>query len=628
MQKINQNHIIAVALALLLALMLPLSWPQSSLVAPVSLQITATGEKNSEAKSSEIWLERIEGTKTISAAQLFGHQPGWVNRDGALASYQDQPVTLTWLGQLPAGAKLIFSSHPFVGVVDIYLNGVTQRLDLYSPKSTSFALPLVADGQATIQQSPPFYAYALPILSVVILAFIFFSFLVRAKAAPVTLTPAAFRWAYGAPMLLSGFLSLLAFYPAQMSPDSVTMYDGIIQHHWSNAHSVLIGWFLWPFMQIWSTPAWAPFFQILALAAALSFVFSELARWGVSQRIIWLAAMLVAILPINPIMVTHFWKDVGYSIAVLFLTGQLMQLYRTEGQLLLNRRWLLCLGGTLFLTAALRINGVAIAMLLLPALFLAYRPYWRPLAIFSAVLVGMLVAYNSVLLPIAKVKPIGENYNAIIPIHVLGAYHQAGVTFDTETAAQFAKVLPADAWASAYDCQTVVPLFWHKQIDYAQAIDNNSLLWQTMLGQIFARPDIFLQHQFCVTSSLWRINPAPQEKLSTVTFGVADMPDAQRLQLAAHPIVPQLKSMFVALANVPSALMWRPALYLFALILLAVTLFLAVRRGAVLVPFVPILANTLSLALLMQSPDFRYQWSLVLVLLCLWPLWFRRADNR
>jgi len=59
----------------ILAMMLPLRWPQAVRVADVRVEIIATGEFNPAARGSEVWLETIEGAD-IAPSELFPLQPG------------------------------------------------------------------------------------------------------------------------------------------------------------------------------------------------------------------------------------------------------------------------------------------------------------------------------------------------------------------------------------------------------------------------------------------------------------------------------------------------------------------------------------------------------------------------
>lgn len=103
-----------------------------------NLEIIATGQKHPDAEGNEVWVQALwyssGETKDLKEFKLG---PGWELRDGALVSYQNQPSTLRWSGRADQDMKLLFTSHPWSGIVEIIWNGEQQIIDLYNPEPTT-----------------------------------------------------------------------------------------------------------------------------------------------------------------------------------------------------------------------------------------------------------------------------------------------------------------------------------------------------------------------------------------------------------------------------------------------------------------------------------------------------------
>lgn len=124
----------AISAALLLAMSVPLakdSYPEVS--------ITATGQKNPNSKSSEVWVNLL--SEPVQGLRDFEGE-GWEKRGNVFVSYQKQPSVLRYRGSWGSGAALRFVRHPYSGIAEVSINGKMQRLDLFSEAGGSVDVPL------------------------------------------------------------------------------------------------------------------------------------------------------------------------------------------------------------------------------------------------------------------------------------------------------------------------------------------------------------------------------------------------------------------------------------------------------------------------------------------------------
>lgn len=94
-------------------------------------KLEATGRRNPEARSSEVWLVGFKNPES-----LVQSPPGsWIVRDGSLVSVPErQPSTLSWKGI--GAVDLRFVSHAWSGVVELQ-QPEREAIDLYAAEGTS-----------------------------------------------------------------------------------------------------------------------------------------------------------------------------------------------------------------------------------------------------------------------------------------------------------------------------------------------------------------------------------------------------------------------------------------------------------------------------------------------------------
>ena len=106
-----------------------------------SFSIVAIGEKNENAKSSEVWFQGARlADGTVVPWDKFHLDPAWEQRGEQFVSYLNQPNLATLQGRFKQPIDLIFSSHPWSGKVLINDGRDDHTYDLYDPDSKEVVL--------------------------------------------------------------------------------------------------------------------------------------------------------------------------------------------------------------------------------------------------------------------------------------------------------------------------------------------------------------------------------------------------------------------------------------------------------------------------------------------------------
>ncbi|WP_447578955.1 hypothetical protein [Achromobacter kerstersii] len=602
--------VIAALFATLFVLLLPVRpvWEGDA-----SVRLVATGQKNPESKSAEIWVDAKMSRELL--ANIVHQDPAWETREGFLLSFRNQPGAIEAKIRVVPDTKLTLTQHSYSGIVELTVNGQSQRIDLYSavPGSVTIDLaPLVQLSLSVSQTADKLIANFLGAFVFTLLAG--WAMGRRGKLAPLDPAADAIHWRriflLALPALLIYAVSLLIFWPAQMSPDSITQWNQLVTGRFDDSHPVLSTLFYAVPYAIHPSPVALMVFQGVLLALVGAAAVNEAMAWGLGRRVAVAAAFLFPLFPPNFLLASTMWKDVSFGITLLLFTVLAARQVRLRFSLSNGSLAALTIVG--FLVVGLRHNGLLIA----PPFFLLLLYFapgrttrWKVGGALVAQLAAFVV-FKTLVLSAMGASGIGPHYKAIYALHVIGAMEKAGVHWNEQDKALVGRTLPEQAWADNYRCDSVVPLFWSPEISYRFLAEHQAELNVLALKSILRHPGVFLEHQLCLTGLVWRIGAGEEEWMTLSPLIIYDMPLGQKLGLKASSKLPWLKEQVTdlhetVLAKGNSAL--RPALYVW-LGLFALVLLIARRgKGAVLIA-VPLGLNCLSLLIMVGSQDYRYMW--------------------
>ncbi len=594
------------------------------------LEITATGQKNQAALGSELWvtgLFRANGTQVDSAE--FTLNGDWEVRDGVPLSYRHQPAALVWQGQLDGDVQLHLLSHPWSGIVTVTWDGATQTIDLYSPTGTRKDIALPVRIEVSWQSVMIFLAGAISLGTLLLVISIWLA--TRPIQAKATV---ARRWGwvgYAAPCITIWSIYLLAFWPGLMTLDSIDQWQQMLTGQISDFHPVFHTLTNWLVTRIWLSPAMVALAQITVLSIVAGLILMQLRKWGASRLVVWLTCILFALSPANGILVNTLWKDVPYSIAVLILTYFILQMVQDHGTWL-NRKFAWVWLGTIAACVALyRHNGAPVAVGTLIILFIAYRQYWKRLALASALMLGMWLGIRGSVYQLLNVQPLPSSFfTAYIALKHVAAHLAQGAELTASEQAFLQQVRTGDLkWP--YLCSTAEPLLYDGKLNSDFALSHSAELTQLAIKLLQQNPKIDLDDQLCGSSLVWRLSwpPTPQHRFNVLPFTIGNdglpytwkAPQGPKDPLDYTPYriespIPTVSQFLIQ--NIRQMLqpdniswLWRPALYFYILVAASAIAAIRSRYWKFLLLCIPVVLNSLVLVMTLAQ-DFRYEYSVVL----------------
>ncbi len=404
----------------------------------------------------------------------------------------------------------------------------------------------------------------------------------------------------------------LAYWPAQMSPDSLDQWRQIVDNgggtDWHPVLSMLLNWI--PYKLI-PHPAFVLTAQYTLFAFAMGVLLREFSLAGLP--LLWTAAvsLVVALFPPNFLIATTLWKDVPYTSGILLLTASVWRMERLQHRLTPGLAGWFTIAGALVIGA--RHNGLLVVFPLLAILALRVPKEARLwLMILVAGQIASLFLFKVVLLWAFSIAPLPDTYRGIFPLPLIGAMIANGeqVRLSGDELRVVESVMPISEWRKAYRCDTATPLFWNSQADRDAIAKNGPRLTWIALRWALSSPVNFARHQVCMTRILWDPVPREGEWVPISPQEITPMPSAVELGLKTESKLPTLQTWLGALGNNylgPSAIYNRPATYVL-LGLVGVAVLSVIWGQNLLVVYAPALLNIAGLIPSILAQDYRYVW--------------------
>ena len=436
---------------------------------------------------------------------------------------------------------------------------------------------------------------------------------------------------YAVPCLVIWSLYLVAFWPGLMSPDSIAQWDQVLQTSFSNNYPAFHTLTNWLITRIWLSPAAVAIVQIIILACVFSLNIHELEFWGIAPRVRALVTTVFCLTPVNGMLVISLWKDIPYTCAMLGLFAIVLRTVRTEGRWLQTKQGMAALWFALLLASLYRHNGVPVVGLFLAIMLIV----WRRVCFKQLVRVSInwILVFIIITGPVYRLIGVGQMakfFTLQNIVHQIGAMLSHGVISSRSDLTFLASIQPIESWVKYYSCYSLNALIYNAQFKHPfleSRADQLVDIWQRAIRQ---HPEIVLEHQKCVTSMLWQIaEPRDREgRLYTTETGIVE----NDLKLQTQILGPRIHNLIyslVSLSHAPSFIwfVWRPAFYLYGLLLCVCLAAVRTKNINVLQAGMPAVLNTIVWLALITTPDFRFQYPVYVMALIAPALLFVRQQQ-
>jgi len=421
---------------------------------------------------------------------------------------------------------------------------------------------------------------------------------------------------------ITGLIYLFSFYPGLLTFDSIYQWDQISQFAFTDWHPAYHTILIWLVTRIYYSPATFALCQIILFSGVIAYGLRVLQNLGVPTALLILLDIGISVVPINGIMEITLWKDIFYSIFVLWLSIILLQIILSGGDWLArSRNWIL-LGLVAANISLLRHNGLPVAfgtLLIVLLVFTRRKETFLALTI-SILYIGMITGpvYN-----FFRVNRTFTQGTGVTLVHPIAAYVNAGVSFTADETAYLNRIFPLDEnnkWP--YSCYDATVLFY-KGVNFRPVNDDPIFALRLLSRITLEDPSVLIKHFACLSSFVWQL-PQPKDLyLETVILQSQTLDSYPQWQKYAQVINPRSKlpdvkdNIIKAIEKYysidTSLVAMRPAIYLYILTTAVLAYVLRAKKPLFVLVLFPAFTQSLIIAFFAQLQALRYQYPVYLI---------------
>jgi hypothetical protein len=416
------------------------------------------------------------------------------------------------------------------------------------------------------------------------------------------------------------FIYLIAFFPANMSADSLVQWQQAMGYSkLNNWHPVFHTLFNRFFLTIYTSPASLALAQMIFITGIAANFFLFLYKKGIPAKWLMGAALVFALIPANSVYSVTLWKDVPFTFSLIWLTLVFAKIV-TDDTYFRNKAAYAEIVLALITTALFRHNGMPVYALGVAGLVLYFfKTRKAGLLICAAVSIGCIMLYNSYISNPSRVIPNPPSVKLVAPVHGLAAVRYYGGELSPETKHEMEKILPDSVWVNNYNPFSADEYIYFSRKPFIQNLAkvSDSKMISLYANTFVKNPFLIIRDRLCGAELEWNVFPA------NGSFNYKYHTQIDKNDFGLKTSDNFLKKILVfclhASEHVADPFLWRGGIFNI-LMLFLLFLFLKHNRWYLLI-FITFLGSDLSLLLSMTIQNFRYVYFVPTIFGFLWLLY-------
>ncbi|GEM_PF-2359685 len=399
---------------------------------------------------------------------------------------------------------------------------------------------------------------------------------------------------------------ILAFWPANMSPDSLTQWVQATTFRYTDLHPYIFSVFVSFLAAIWKSPASLIIFQILVFSITIAYFFQSLLKKSANKFLVYASfALLVTFIPIDLYNVT-FWSDVLYSYLIMLVSLIFVKqcFDHAEGKKPTVKS-LIYVAFLILMIAFFRHNGI-LYVLLFPVIYYLYKLIdLKKALIVLSVLVAVTLLQMTLFSHLLNVSNDSALLQEIPKAKVIGLALKDGVSYDKNDKDFLLRLAPASTWSN-YVCYNDYSLFWDNNFDKtylskpSSLTEWNHIFWETVLH----RPDILVKDRACLDFNLLGGQNLYFLGITKNQVGLTQTPPS----ISINKVMTGLVNW--SFEKPQRYLIWTPGI--FVLIYFAFAVYSLKKKLYFSLGYVILnLANAIPILVIVSSAEYRYLYSII-----------------
>lgn len=411
---------------------------------------------------------------------------------------------------------------------------------------------------------------------------------------------------YMLPMLGASLFMFIAFYPAAMTPDSLSQWEQAQTHEFSDWHPVMFTWTIMLLTKVWDSPGIIALLQIALLALTMGYMGYLMRRFNVHPAVVWALLIAAAIMPTNAILSIIIWKDVIYSISLVFFSLMIILLVKTNGDESKKTSFLVLFLISSFVLVFFRHNGFPVFVTTMIMVIIMYRHTWKRLVPAS---LAIIVIYQIITGPVySKLEVVASDPQETlsIPTQQIANIVVSGGDMTKEQREYVNRLMPLELWAEKYNPYAVDPIkFSWGTYDRWVIYNDWPGYFKIWSGLVMQNPGLATEAFLKETSLIWQMNLPDDSKMNTYVTNLYYGNEFGLVNRVIEPHISQAALKYLKVDSGVEEFIWRPAVYTF---LAALFTYIAYLRNnwRVWLMLLPLALNTGAVMLAIPAQDFRY----------------------
>lgn len=564
-----------------------------------------------------IWINTGQGFVHNANMEIDGD---YEVADTVLIFPPGQTVTIKWQGKAGPESEIVFYATQYEQEVAVRWNGQTSILNLLGDEGERLTF--------TFKTAIPLWLNILSIIT----SLVIFSYLIVLLVMLVNLwepkTSAVnkertYAWLrFMLPMLLVWIFSLLVFWPGVISSDSRELWRQAVTGDFNDWQSAFFTMVLYLLLKINYSLGFVLILQILFFALVVAFGLGRLEKRGVPKLVLWILSLLFALSPLNNMQVITLWKDIPFSVSILWLSILFFEIYDSDGDWIAHKKNIVLLLFVALLISLLRQNGIPVTAASLLILSFAYK---RQRKQFLGILAALLVLFVFIKGPIYDFIGLDRGISGqsnLILLHHVAAHVEAGTEMEADEIAYLNNMLPLSDWD--YQCCYVLSTTSQKNFKMSEFLANGAYNRKLALNLFLRDPLVDIRHTFCSGDMAWRFGQNQCKTFSSHGFntwsaGNQDWIVGNDFNLTENSYLPDLVQKYADTLRIFGFLddylvvYLRPAFNFYIFLLCLVIAYIRNDDWKIFLIGVPTILQTIILFLINFAPVIRYFYSTNLV---------------
>lgn len=580
----------------------------------ITIEILA--EKDELSQGHEMLLSKNAMIDGISTPMNATNIEGFFNTENAYF-WGSGPAEITFSFPAAKDIDLLFNKHMWSGTIMIYDGDYETEINLFSDSSDDY---LEIYSVKSNHLAPKYFLIAL--ISLLIAAAVGSCVWFLLFATFSNISPKVYSLSLFLTITMIWLFYLCANFPGTITIDTLNQFRqalGITEI--TDAHPAFLTLVYRLIFKIGAGPGLFTAIQIILYALVLTAFLSYLCKLGLSKKIASLVAVLFSAHIVNGIYATVLWKDVLYTVALLWATLLLLKL-SIEGKKFFSVSNIIQLSLCSAFVFLLRHNGVIVFAIILATLAVAVMVLRsiKPLAVILTTLaiVGVVKGplYSSVGIESQALSAPQALLHGIV-------YTCMESDFESEL---LESIVPMEIWYKLYEPYSTNSFAFSEIAiqnninEKAYAIPTSEII-KEYLRAFVNHPFLIIKDRLYGCNALWNsITSGYNWRTGNDQYKVVVEANELGFYCRENVITEFVSNLYQKTIsnNFYDSVIWRAGPYLsIAFVLLFIIIIQ--KKWTFLLAYIPIVGNSLSLILSMSFQDYRYVYYVFVlaVFLCL-----------